>query len=161
MKDFTEVVKEMTPIIHSIIRKLNIYKNEEEYFQIGLIGLWEAYQSFNPEKGSFLTYAYYSIRGRILTELIRDMIKDKNEMYVEDQQWERIEDKRTGLRDEQRLQLNEMIAMLPARQRQIMELHYVQGKKLTEIAFEQGVSYSTVKLWKRDLLANLEKQLFD
>ncbi len=35
----------------------------------------------------------------------------------------------------------------------------MKGHKLTEIAENLGVGYSTVKLWKREVLATLKKQL--
>ncbi len=37
-------------MIHSIIHSLNIYKNHEEYFQTGLIALWDASKNFDENK---------------------------------------------------------------------------------------------------------------
>lgn len=45
-------------MIYQIIRSLHIYKNEEEFYQIGLIGLWEAQQRFDEQKGRFFNFAY-------------------------------------------------------------------------------------------------------
>lgn len=83
MKDFNTLVDEMKPYILSIIKKLNIYRDHEEYFQVGLIGLWDACRYYQPEKGTFKTYAYHCIYSQILRKLRKEMKKNQYEKYFD------------------------------------------------------------------------------
>jgi DNA-directed RNA polymerase len=46
---FQEVVEKEEWLIKRIIKHLHIYKNQDEFYQEGLIGLWEVYVRFHPE----------------------------------------------------------------------------------------------------------------
>ena len=45
------------------------YKDKEEFIQIGLIALWEASRAFDPAKGQFMSYAFTTIKGRMLSHI--------------------------------------------------------------------------------------------
>lgn len=162
MKDeviFDDLVVTMKPIIYSIIHKLNIYKNHEEYYHAGIIGLWDAYQAFNPKKGNFQTFAYYYIRGAILQELNKNRKKEDGEQFVDDYGWQVIANSYTEKNDtSQVVELYDLLEKLPSMQRQFIELHYFKGIKLKEIAKVSNISYQTAKLWHRKILGELRKQ---
>lgn len=159
VRDFENLVVEMKPIIYSIIHKLNIYKNVDEYLQAGLIGLWDAYQAFNPEKGTFKTFAYYYIRGAILQELTKNRKKEDEEQFADDYQWQVIANTFVEKQDTGELvELFELIEKLPEQHQQLIDLHYSKGMKLKEIAEILGISYQTAKLWHRKILVELRKQ---
>ena len=40
--NFEEVYKQYEPMIYAMLRKLNIFKDQDEYIQIGRIAIWEA-----------------------------------------------------------------------------------------------------------------------
>ncbi|MFB3163846.1 sigma factor [Neobacillus sp. 179-J 1A1 HS] len=63
VESFDELVVQYQPMIHKIIQSLHIYKDEDEFCQTGLIGLWEAAQSFDERKGCFSNYAYTYMKG--------------------------------------------------------------------------------------------------
>ena len=69
MESFDELVVQYQPMIHKIIQSLHIYKDKDEFYQTGLIGLWEATQSFDERKGSFSNYAYTYMKGKILFQM--------------------------------------------------------------------------------------------
>lgn len=154
MEDFTKVIEEMKPMIHSIIRSLHIYRNYEEFYQTGLIGLWKAYESFDPEKGSFVTYAYAYIRGVILTELRKEINKEKRESFADGYFLESIVDV-DGQSHEERLILKEAIERLPPRYQRFLELYIGEGLRLNEIAEELGISYRTARAWKQKIIEML------
>jgi RNA polymerase sigma factor (sigma-70 family) len=159
-KDFEKHVTDMKPIIYSIIRKLNIYKNFEEYYQAGLIGLWDAYRAYDPEKGNFGTFAYHYIRGAILKELNKNRIKEEGEQLVDDYQWQVIANSVVENKDNIKMvELLELLKSLPKKQQQIIDLYYFKGIKLIEIAEFFGVSYQTVKLWHRNVIRELRKKV--
>lgn len=148
----------MEPVIYSIIRKLHIYKNVEDYYQTGLVSLWQAYQSFDPEKGTFMTYAYSYIRGAILTELAKDAKKEDHEWKPDDFEWGIIAD-RNGRSYDETVLLKEILNKLPEKLKQIAELHYIKGYQLKEIAELMNVSYTSVKNWKRELVKQLRREM--
>ena len=67
--DFELLSEQYNPMIHSIYHSLHVYKDQEEYYQIGLIALWDASKHYAKQKGRFSTYAYKFIQGRMLMYL--------------------------------------------------------------------------------------------
>lgn len=157
--EFGKLAADMQPFIQSILRGLHIYKNHEEYRQIALISLWRAYLSYDPSKAAFSTYAYHYIRGAILTELKGQIRKEKHEHQPDDVGWNLIANQLAEKDGIEIWILQNIIKKLPSKQQRFIHLHFYQGHKLTEIAERLGVSYSTVKMWKRDVLAALKKEL--
>ncbi|MFC0469147.1 hypothetical protein ACFFHM_00825 [Halalkalibacter kiskunsagensis] len=49
-KSFEEVLTLYQSIIRKQFVALRLYKDYDEFYQIGCIALWNAYQNFNPEK---------------------------------------------------------------------------------------------------------------
>ncbi|MDN4495120.1 sigma-70 family RNA polymerase sigma factor [Ureibacillus aquaedulcis] len=72
MDDFEEVLEQYNPMIYSVLRKARIYKNREHFCQVARIALWQAWQHFDPAKGSFAPYA----QRMMLTSLYTAMRKD-------------------------------------------------------------------------------------
>ena len=65
-----KLVLDNQKLVYHVIKRLNLYNKLEDYFDIGLIGLCKAAQTFKPENGSrFSTYAYVCIRNDILMEI--------------------------------------------------------------------------------------------
>lgn len=65
--EFEKIVSNYKPMIKKQLQSLNLYKDYEDYYQVALIALWEAYQKFDPERGIFSTFAIATVRGRLLT----------------------------------------------------------------------------------------------
>lgn len=159
MDDFSALKTEFTPMIHHIIRSLSIYKNKEEYFQVGLIALWDSFRSFNEEYGQFSNYAYTVIKGKILNELKHHHkyeahskpfdstileIKDPFSMHEEAFAIESI------LHYTEGLTLNQ--------QRWLLQT-YLKNKTVTEIAELYQVTTASVKSWRKSTLIKLRKQM--
>ena len=65
-----KLVLDNQKLVYHVIKRLNLYNKLEDYFDIGLIGLCKAAQTFKPENGSrFSTYACVCIRNDILMEI--------------------------------------------------------------------------------------------
>lgn len=57
-------------LIYFIMNKMELYKNKEDYYYAGLIGLINAANSYDPDKGmKFSTLATVCIRNQILIEI--------------------------------------------------------------------------------------------
>jgi RNA polymerase sporulation-specific sigma factor len=66
MNTVADVIKENEGLIYSLINELNVPYLKEDLYQVGAIGLINAYKNFDPSKGTkFSTYAYLYILGEM------------------------------------------------------------------------------------------------
>ncbi|WP_404330250.1 sigma-70 family RNA polymerase sigma factor [Mesobacillus maritimus] len=158
MESFEQVQEQYTPMIHCIIRKLSIYTNKDEFFQIGLIALWEAHRRFNPEKGLFSNYAYTYIKGSMMQELTKRKKDEEHTFYADGEFFEVFEDSNEKLPDEESILLN------ICRQYQLTEnqtkwvlYNVYKGLKNTKIASIENVSVSAVKAWRAGAIRKLKQ----
>ena len=88
MEDIKEVILKNSNLIYSIARKFD-RQNMDDLFQVGCMGMMEAYKRFDETKGvKFTTYAYPFILGRIseyalkdhTVNLSKDMLKTKKKI---------------------------------------------------------------------------------
>ncbi len=71
MEPLKEVIIKNSNLIYSIANKFN-YSDIDDLFQVGCIGMMEAYKNFDESRGvKFTSFAYPYILGRI-TEFIRE-----------------------------------------------------------------------------------------
>lgn len=60
-------------LIYQVLKKYNLYSKREDYYDIGLIGLTKAINTYNKNKGiKFSTYAYICIENEIKHELRKE-----------------------------------------------------------------------------------------
>lgn len=149
MESFEEIIPQYTPMIYSIIKSLHIYKNKDEYFQAGVIGLWEAYKRFDENKGTFTSFAYSSIKGKIMTELTNNVKFEGNNVSPEDGLLEAIEAESSTCPLEEEILLSYcMSAKLTENQTKWVLYTFFKGFRITDIAEIEGVSPSAVKAWR-------------
>lgn len=158
MEDFSATVIQYEPMIHQIIRRLSIYKNQDEFYQIGLIALWEAYEKFDSKQGEFLNYAYMTVKGRLINELKRHHKREQQSMSLES--FEQID---RGMLDcYERLQQENLEAYtehLTENQKRWLLLTFIEQKSLAEIASTYDVSVAAVKSWRKSALQKLRKEI--
>lgn len=145
---FINLAKQYEPMIWSIIHSLHIYKNEEEFFQIGLIALWDAYQKYDQAKGKFSSYAYAFVKGKILNELTRESKHGEKCVYPQEEFWAIILDERKcePLAEEMILA---SFSHLTENQRKYVVYTAIHQLTVKEIAQLEDVSVAAVKAWKR------------
>ncbi len=158
MERFEDVVEDYRPMIYHIIKSLQIYKDVEEYFQTGMIALWDAQQRFDPNKGAiFSTYAFSYIKGRIMTDLKNSRKLEDRNVYPEESYWEMEVDN-----GEQRLQLANLLFYctdLTEKQKQWVIYTFYYGMTIQEIAKHERVSPSAVKKWRVGAIPKLKKNI--
>lgn len=66
---FENIYEQNKRRIHFHIHQLNIQDPHQDFFQIGLTSLWEAYQTYQPDKGPMSTYFNCIIRNRLIDKL--------------------------------------------------------------------------------------------
>ncbi|WHY59684.1 sigma-70 family RNA polymerase sigma factor [Cytobacillus firmus] len=157
MESFEQISAQYEPMIHDIMHKLNIYKNTEEFHQLGLITLWQAWKNHDDEKGTFLSYAYSMVKGHMMMELTRQTKQIDRYIYPKADFWEFIEDTSPVPSPELTQELYKKCGMLS--ENQMKWLHYTlcDGLSVREIAEKERVSLSAVKNWRQGAREKLKK----
>lgn len=67
-----ELIKKNEFIIYSVIKKYLSYYDKDDLYQVGVIGLIEAYKHYNNNKNTkFSSFAYFYVKGEV-TKYIRE-----------------------------------------------------------------------------------------
>lgn len=155
---FEELHNQFKPMIYHIIKKLAIYKNEQEFYQIGCIALWEASLQFNEEKGEFKSYAYSYIMGKMKTMLTNEGIQQEKVRRLKTNQ---TQEETSGDDSTSSLLSHSVIdsisSLLTPNQSKWLKAYCLYGETPSEIAKDEGVSISAVKAWRRNAIARLKK----
>jgi DNA-directed RNA polymerase len=143
---FTNLLNEKAYLIKSVIKKLNIYENYEEFYQIGTIALYDAFIKYDAKKDkyqNFDVYAYYTILNYLKNELTKINKYKKIEMcidlYQNDYLAPIIEDDLIN-----RIELEDLFRCLSNQQQQIFKLKRL-GYKNEEIAKSLNLSLEQLK----------------
>lgn len=150
---FEEILIQYTPMIHHIIKSLNIYKDKDRYFHEATIILWETMRSQDHKKGSFTSYAYSSIKGKLLNHLKKEVQWEARHAFVEHLPEQAFEHSPSDMED-----LEKYTHLLTEKQKVWLIEFIGKGKRLEEIASEEGVSISAVKSWRGEALKKLRKE---
>ncbi|MCM3616643.1 sigma-70 family RNA polymerase sigma factor [Sutcliffiella horikoshii] len=154
---FEEVLIQYTPMIHHIIKSLNIYKDKDQYFHEATIVLWEIMHTQDHQKGSFTSYAYSSIKGKLLNHLKNEVKWESNHAFVEHLPEQSY---LPSLSDMESLEgLEKYAPLLTGKQKTWLIAYIGQGRKIEEIALQEGVSISAVKSWRTEAIRKLRKEL--
>lgn len=153
MLEFEDVLMQYEPMISHSIRKLNIYRDHEQYRQAGRVALWQAWTRFDDEKGDFTPFAYRSIRGAMLDELKRESRFEENVMSTTDEVLVFFiggaeEDDGFGC-------LHDAIDQLNPSEKAFIQWTFLEGCSLAECADRFGISVSGVKKRRERLLKRL------
>ena len=71
--EINRFVEQNKNLVHFVIRKwFKLRSEDEDLFQEGLIGLWEAAKSYDKTKGQFSTYAVAIIRNKLYNVLRKE-----------------------------------------------------------------------------------------
>lgn len=156
-KKFEQLVAQFEPMIFHLIKKLAIYKNKEEFYQIGLISIWEAWDKFQPQKGKYSSFLYQHMRGRFLDELKRNTKNEEQKCYIGEDFWELIESPALYLEEEH--YIRSLCASLTPGEVNWVIYTFIHQLTVKEIAAKEHVSPSAVKWWKKGALEKLQKQM--
>lgn len=141
------------------MNKLHIYKNKHEFYQVGLIALWEAKRNFQPEKGTFAGYAYSFIKGRMMTELAHaKRWEEATTAFLEETNAGFLEAPDNDEWIEKEILLSYCKTLTPKQKLWVIAALY-EGLTTKEIAAKENVSESAVKKWKKGALEKLKQQL--
>lgn len=83
MISLDEILMQNEKLVYSIINKFGNYKDKEDLYQVGMIGLINAYKNYDKSKNTkFSSYAYFYILGEI-KKYLRDSLGIKVDRKTE------------------------------------------------------------------------------
>lgn len=145
---------------------LKILTNPEEAEDLTqeiFLNLWR-HSSYNPERGSLSSFLMLTTRSRAI-----DRLRSRGTSSRFLQRWKYMSSVETLssnpleqaslLERSQRVQ--EALAQLPDKQRQVLEIAYYEGLSQAEIAQRLNTPLGTVKTWTRQGLLKLRQTLQD
>ncbi|RLL46946.1 sigma-70 family RNA polymerase sigma factor [Oceanobacillus piezotolerans] len=158
---FEEILEQNERRIHYQIQKLNIRDPHHEFFQEGLVAMWNAYETYQPDKGPLATYFNFTIRNRLIDRIRKEnRIQEKTELIVENEKktmndgnYQRSREASTlipNLKSEvidDHTFWNRVKAPLSDKQWKWVKQHIIEEKSLKEIAEAENVSLEAVKSW--------------
>ncbi|MFF2446500.1 sigma-70 family RNA polymerase sigma factor [Neobacillus sp. NPDC058068] len=158
MESFEQLAEQYKPMIHRIILSLNIFHDQEEFYQTGLIALWEASEGFDAGKGKFSNYAYSYIKGRLLSELAAAAKQKERTFHPQEEYWGTIEDQDSPRHLEAELLLSYCTELTEKETKWVLAscLHTLTIK---EIAEKEHVSVSAVKQWRSSAKRKIGERL--
>lgn len=166
-ESMAELIKNMQPLIHSAIRRYGKDDDREDLYQEACIILIESVYNYEPDRGvPFLSYVksriYYGIFNLTRNNTYHISINQPLEEGGTDTLEDIIEDPEAQLEEKiihkaEIDRLRSAIKHLSPKQRQVIELHYLAGMSLKDIAKARGVHYKGVLRLKERALKKLAK----
>lgn len=160
MESFEQLADQYQPMIHKIIRSLNIYKNLDEFYQISLIALWDAQKNYNDEKGSFTSFAYSYIKGRLISEMKKANKQAERFVSPDDEYWETAADPQEFFSFEKDF-LQTYGQTLSEKETKWLIMACFIGLSIKEIAENENVTISAVKQWRSSARRKLREQILE
>ncbi len=148
---FNYYYKNKIQLIHKIINNFR-YRNADELLSIAKNELLYSMIHFNKELGSFNSYLFLRIRGNIL-RYIRDEKKWLNDIDVSEMC---IKDSRNIDLDKD-LIMEDLFKDLSEKERNILDLHYLQGNTIREIAKKMNTSTCTIMKGKNKAIQKIRE----
>ena len=156
-ESFDEVMEQYEPMISAVIRKLNIYRDFDNFRQTGRFALFQAWSRFDETKGNFTPFAYRSIYGAMLDDLKKENRFSSVNTSVETDTLEHLSQE--DFVDDTNSDLHEAIIALPTEDRELLIKLYVENKTQGECATHFGISVPGIKKRRERLLKKLKEQL--
>lgn len=161
MDTFEQILEQYEPMISSIMRKTNVYKNYEQFRQSARIALWEAWRRYDSSRGPFAPYAYWTIQTTIYSEMKEDNKYTERQISYEQDKLMTVaqymeQSKTTDSYVQQQLELLQE-KMTPEEFRLLEDL-YLYGYKYEELTEKYKASVAALKKRRNRLVKRLREQ---
>lgn len=152
---FEEVLEQYEPMISASMRKLNIYREYENFKQVGRVALWQAWLRYDCTKGNFTPYAYRSIQGAMMDELRKEHRVETHSTQIEDEILERYAEETVPLDEAWSDRLELAFEQLSAKERTLINLLYVERRTQAESAKQADISVAGIKKRRERMIGKL------
>ena len=154
MEAFTAELDRVMPVVTRVARRFAPLGDAEDVVQETCLAAWRYRHRFDPEQGSFQTWmvrillneSYKTVGRRRRNGLLRGRLADRS-LSAEAP---------SGSSDRQ---LETLIAGLPRRQREVIELYYFVDLPVQQVAELLGISSGTVKSTLADARRSIQFRL--
>ncbi len=153
---FEMVYETYKKMIHHLIHKYNIQDPQGEFFQEGVIALWNAYQKYG-DRDTFGKLAYITIRSRII-----DLIRKKNRLNTHETATEIANEssyRESGLEDFDPYFWDSVQQTLTSRQWIFVQRKIIEGRTYQDIAALEQTTIDAVKGWGKEVKKKLRPLL--
>lgn len=158
---FEEMAESYQPLIKKMIKHYSGGMTYDEAYQLGLIALWEASASFDPERGYFPAYAKFHLTRTFLTSIRKRQLDV--ERYVSNDNL--IAAAPAASSDHEDFLVETEVTRcrrcLTPREYTWLYLTVVKGLTPNDIANELSVSPHTVRSWKKSAIKKLRGNFFN
>lgn len=152
MEEIEQIILDNEDLIKKVIFKLRIYRDFEEYMQVGRIALWKAVKSFDKTKGEFTMFAYMTVKFAIARELSKSNDVSQNEFTVEDEVFSNIEEQSTV---QPCLEWPEWFSHLKEEEQFLIKAMFLENLNMKEIADKYNFSYEALKKRQQRLFTKI------
>ena len=155
---FEQILKQYENMIYYLIHKLNIRDQDGEFFQEGVIALWEAYEKYG-DRESFGKLAYLTINSRLI-----DLIRKNSRVINRETLYESIKDKPSydkSIESFDPLFWSTVKKSLTEKQWTFVTKRIIEGKPYKQIAEEENSTVDAVKGWGKEVKRKLAPILKD
>ncbi len=157
MESFETLYDTKQHLIYGALRYLKIYRNKDDYYQIGVLALWEASLHFDETKGTFDTYAYSMILGRLKTALTKANRYESRARSFEPADLSQMSYENTTDLDLQQLLFESYTMYLTPKQANVILERFLYNHDVKTVAKKLGISENAVKNRTRDAMITLRK----
>lgn len=154
MQDLEQLLAENEELIKKVIRKLKIYRDFEDYMQVGRIALWQATKNFDETKGEFAMFAYMAIQYAIVRALNKSSDVARNEMNDEDEKIIANIEQQQYI--PQFLAWPEWFYTLTTEEQFLLTMLFQEGLSGKEIADKFDLNYEALKKRRQRLFSKLK-----
>ncbi|WP_010531879.1 sigma-70 family RNA polymerase sigma factor [Lentibacillus jeotgali] len=162
---FDEIFRQNERRIHYHIHRLNIQDPHQEYFQEGLVAMWNAYEKYEPDKGPMATYFNFIIQKRMmdLRRIQYREAKREETPFNEEHDYQSEENAYSRLPQDasessfREAFWEEVREMLTENQWKWVRFSVIANMPVKEIAEQEGVTAEAVKSWGKAARRKLRK----
>lgn len=157
MQNFETIYEEHEKLINQVIFHLKIYRNFDEFYQLGRIALWEAMAKHDPTKSAFEPFAFMMIKFKMVKEISLSNQIALFESVLEETQFQFVLDVQYATVDE----FNEIewLMLLPKQEREMLKLAFFEDRTNRDIAKILGCTEEAIKKRRQRLVKKVREML--
>ena len=157
MQNFETVFEEHEKLINQAMFHLKIYRNFDEFYQLGRIALWEATIKYDPTKSAFEPFAFMMIKFKMVKEISQLNHISQFESVLEETQFQFTLDEQSATVDE----FNEIewLMFLPKQERELLKLAFFEDRTNGDIAKMLVCTPEAIKKRRQRLLKKVKEML--
>ncbi len=163
-----EIVTRLQPLLVASIRRYyNMSQVYEDLMQMGNLRIIEAIGDYDPGRGvhflgyvkTVLRYMYLDMHKGKRTDSLNEVGPDGETEVIDTLESETKGPEDMILDQEMRKEVQEALASLTERQRQVVSLYYLENLSIKDISKRLGITYRTIVNTKTAALEKMRKSL--